>query len=186
MQADSGEALGAWVSPSATVEEAYLTGKILRYFGSNNVDYRLRRRDFRGQEAEATIPVLGLQVADIEDLKSILVVGSNLRKEVPLLAHRVRKAAVGGADVSFINAEEYEYLFPVAQHVVNSDADFRCRVDGGEQWRPAETQKAIVDSLANSSDGIGRQFVGQEAISDISWSHGAEASGLRRDLAGCT
>ncbi len=52
VQADSGEALGAWVSPSATVEEAYLTGKILRYFGSNNVDYRLRRRDFRGQRPE--------------------------------------------------------------------------------------------------------------------------------------
>jgi NADH-quinone oxidoreductase subunit G len=150
VQADGGEALGAWISPSATVEEAYLTGKIVRYLGSNNIDYRLRRRDFRGQEAEATIPTLGLHVADIEDLKSILVVGSNLRKEVPLLAHRVRKAAVGGAAVSIINAEEYDYLFPVAQHVVNNDADFAAELAAVIEGA-GEAQQAIASSLARSS-----------------------------------
>jgi len=152
VQSDGGEALGAWVSPSATVEEAYLTAKIVRYLGSNNIDHRLRRRDFRGQESEASIPTLGFHIADIEELKTILVVGSNLRKEVPLLAHRVRKAAVGGASVSIINAEEYEFLFPVAQHVVNEDVDFVAEltavIDG-----TGEAQQAIAESLAGSSDG---------------------------------
>jgi NADH-quinone oxidoreductase subunit G len=45
------------------------------------------------------------------------VLGANLRKEAPLLAHRVRKAALRGAKVSFINPKHYDYLFPVAGYL---------------------------------------------------------------------
>ncbi|MBP6514586.1 MAG: molybdopterin-dependent oxidoreductase, partial [Steroidobacteraceae bacterium] len=56
--------------------------------------------------------------AEIEGLKSLLVVGSHLRHEAPMLAHRVRKAALAGTAVAFVNPARYEYLFPVVnQHV---------------------------------------------------------------------
>ena len=42
-------------------------------------------------------PGLGLAIAAVEQLDGLLVVGSNLRRELPLLAHRVRKAARRGA-----------------------------------------------------------------------------------------
>jgi NADH-quinone oxidoreductase subunit G len=121
---DGGDALGAWISPSATVEEGYLAARLIRHLDSGNIDYRLRRRDFRGQSAEGLMPTLGLSLNEIEQQQGLLVVGSNLRKEVPLLAHRVRKAALAGATVSFIDAAEYEYLFPVANAVVNTEADY--------------------------------------------------------------
>jgi NADH-quinone oxidoreductase subunit G len=144
--ADGGEQLGAWVSPSATTEEAYLTAKLLRYLGSSNIDHRLRRRDFRGQEAEASLPLLGVDIAAIDEQKGILVIGSNLRKEVPLLAHRVRKAALAGAAVSFINANPYEYLFPVYQQLIDRDANFLAEVNAVLNGN-GSVQAAITDSL---------------------------------------
>ena len=125
---DGGDALGAWVSPSATVEEAYLTARIMRHLDSGNIDYRLRRRDFRGQESEALMPTLGLALAEVDTLSGLLIIGSNLRKEVPLLAHRVRKAALAGGRISFVNASAYEHLFPVANNIVNAEADFVAEV----------------------------------------------------------
>jgi NADH-quinone oxidoreductase subunit G len=114
--------LGFLASPMATVEELYLLAQIARSLGSNNIDHRLRQLDFRGQETEPGYPNLGLKIADVESLQGVLVVGSNLRHEMPLLAHRIRKAAVkDGAKVAFLNPRPFEYLFPVAAYGVAED-----------------------------------------------------------------
>jgi NADH-quinone oxidoreductase subunit G len=65
-------------------------------------------------------PALGIAIAELEAANSVLVVGSNLRKEVPVLAHRIRKAAIKGAAVSFINPLRYDYLFPVAGYLASN------------------------------------------------------------------
>ena len=106
-----GDGLGFLVSPNATVEEMHLLNRIARHLGSDNIDHRLRARDFRDQDADPLWPALGTSIAGIDDLDGILVVGSNLRREVPILAHRVRNAALGGASVGFVNPAEYEYHF---------------------------------------------------------------------------
>ena len=110
--AEEGEGLGVLVSPSATLEEMYLLSRIARHLGTQNVDHRLRRRDFRDQAADPLFPSLGGTIEELEASDGILVVGSNLRMEVPILAHRVRKAAGKGAAVAFVNPAAYEYLFP--------------------------------------------------------------------------
>ena len=106
-----GDGLGFLVSPNATVEEMYLLNRIARHLGSNNIDYRLRTRDFRDQDADPLWPALGTSIAGLDDLEGVLVVGSNLRREVPILAHRIRNAALNGAAVGFVNPAEYEYHF---------------------------------------------------------------------------
>jgi NADH-quinone oxidoreductase subunit G len=93
--------LGFLASPLSTVEELYLLAQIARGLGSNNVDHRLHQLDFRGQQSEGTFPSLGLAIKDVDLLESVLVIGSNLRHEMPMLAHRVRKAAIKGAKVAF-------------------------------------------------------------------------------------
>ena len=112
-----GDQLGTLVSPSATVEEQYLLARITRHLGSNNIDHRLRQRDFRDQAADPVAPLLGVSIADIEKQQGIVVVGSNLRMEVPIVAHRVRKAAHKGASVAFVNPVEYTYHFKTAAYV---------------------------------------------------------------------
>ncbi|HME38563.1 MAG TPA: NADH-quinone oxidoreductase subunit NuoG [Steroidobacteraceae bacterium] len=118
--AHGGAALGFLASPLATVEELYLLAQIARGMGSANIDHRLRQLDFRAQNGDAAFPHLGLKIADVERLDGVLVIGSNLRHEMPLLAHRIRKAAVrsGGAQVAFLNPRRFEYMFPIAAYAV--------------------------------------------------------------------
>jgi len=115
--------LGTLVSPSATLEEQYLAAKLARALGSDNVDHRLRQQDFRGDVSESLCPSLGAPIADTDALDCLLIVGSDLRRELPILAHRVRKAALRGAKVSFLNTAKGEWLFPVTlEQIVPSDA----------------------------------------------------------------
>ena len=116
---DCGGSLGVVGSPSATTEELYLLARLARGLGTADVDHRLRMADFRDGPSDPVAPVLGLPIAEIEGLSSLLVVGSNLRCEVPMLAHRVRKAARRGAKVGFLNPLDYRHLFPVAATLVS-------------------------------------------------------------------
>ncbi|MGH8285767.1 MAG: NADH-quinone oxidoreductase subunit NuoG, partial [Steroidobacteraceae bacterium] len=117
-----GSSLGALVSPSATLEELYLLNRIVRGIGSNSIDHRLRQPDVRDQENDPAHPALGVPIADVERLDALLVIGSNLRREVPILAHRVRKAALRCARIAFLNPAPFEHLFPVAASVVSPPA----------------------------------------------------------------
>jgi len=107
-------AVGFLGAPTATTEELYLLGRVARGLGTNNIDSRLRQVDFRDQEHDAAVPGLGMSLADVGRLDALLIVGSDLRSEAPLLAHRVRQAVVaGGATVCQLNAEDHPLLFPV-------------------------------------------------------------------------
>jgi NADH-quinone oxidoreductase subunit G len=108
---------------SSTLEELYLLARLADGLGSANIDHRLRQRDFRDQAADALTPSLGLPIADIDRLDALLVVGSNLRHELPMLAHRVRKASLRGARISFINPVQFDYFFKVAHSVLSSPAE---------------------------------------------------------------
>ncbi len=113
-----GAALGTLVSPHATLEEMALAARLARALGSDNVDFRLRQSDFRGDGQGAGIPWLGLPVAELNRLDRVLVVGSFLRKDHPLIAQRLRQAAKKGAKVSRLSAAADDWLLPVAQSLV--------------------------------------------------------------------
>ena len=117
-----GAELGVLASPSATLEELYLAGRIARGLGSGNIDSRLRQRDVRDQAADPLYPSLGMRIADIDSLEGLLIVGANLRREAPILAHRVRKAARRGAKVALLNPAVFNYYFPVAAYVQSAPA----------------------------------------------------------------
>ena len=112
-----GAQVGVLASPNSTLEELHLIARIARGLGSQNLDARLRRSDFRDQGGDPLFPSLGCAIQDLEQLQSLLVIGSNLRMAAPILAHRVRKAALAGAKVSFVNPTRHEYLFPVAAYL---------------------------------------------------------------------
>jgi NADH-quinone oxidoreductase subunit G len=115
--------LGVLVSPSATLEELYLAARIGRGLGSGNVDHRLRMLDFRDTAGDPGAPSLGLSLEQVEAVSGLLVVGSNLRSEAPILAHRVRKAVVrGGARVGLLNPGSFEFRFPIAGELVSPPA----------------------------------------------------------------
>jgi NADH-quinone oxidoreductase subunit G len=114
--------IGSLGSASSTTEELYLLNRLTRGLGSQNIDHRLRVRDFSDQSADALYPNLGLRIADVDHLKGLLVIGSNLRREVPVLAHRVRKASLAGAAVAFVNPAKFDYKFPVTAYLQSAPA----------------------------------------------------------------
>jgi len=110
-----GQALGALASPHSTVEELYLLQKLARGLGSENVDFRLRRHDFRADTLRAGVPWLGMTVVDVHDLDSILVIGSFLRKDAPLLAQKVRHSAMRhGLEVCTVGPNAEDWRMPMA------------------------------------------------------------------------
>ncbi|MFN3984333.1 MAG: NADH-quinone oxidoreductase subunit NuoG [Rhodocyclaceae bacterium] len=106
-------ALGALGSPHATVEELYLLQKLVRALGSESVDFRLRQHDFRADGRRAGVPWLGMPIADVANLDRLLVIGSFLRKDTPLLAQRVRQAAKRGLQVNVVHPTADDWLLPV-------------------------------------------------------------------------
>jgi NADH-quinone oxidoreductase subunit G len=122
LSAGGPERLGALVGPNATVEEMTLVAALLRGLGSNNVDHRLRQVDFSDQDGAPTFPWLGQSIEDLESLQAVLLVGSNIRKDQPMAAHRLRKAALQGAQVMCVNPMRYDFHFPLAAEVVASPA----------------------------------------------------------------
>ena len=113
-----GDALGALVSPHATLEELALAARLARALGSDNVDFRLRQADFRDDGARGGIPFLGMPIADVQKLDRALVVGSFLRKDHPLLAQRLRQAAKKGAQVSSLHSVDDDWLMPIAHRAI--------------------------------------------------------------------
>jgi NADH-quinone oxidoreductase subunit G len=112
---------GFIASPSSTVEEGHLLARIAEHLESTNIDHRIERRDFSDQDNDPVFPWLGCDIADIEKQDAIFVIGSNLRQEAPILAHRVRKAALAGASVSFASSEVHEYFFNIDSYLSGAD-----------------------------------------------------------------
>lgn len=110
--------VGALLSPHSTLEELYLAQKYLRGLGINSIDHRLRQVDFSDQENAPLFPWLGDSIESIENLDAALLVGSNLRKDQPILAHRLRKATLKGAAVMAIDSKDYGFNFDLAEQVI--------------------------------------------------------------------
>ncbi len=121
IQRDHGAgSIGALVSPHSTVEELYLAGALMRGLGSDNIDHRLRHAEFGAAEGVRT---LGTSIASLSTLQRVLVVGSNLRKDHPLFALRVRQAVRYGAQLNVITSPAAfshadAWAMPVANAVV--------------------------------------------------------------------
>jgi NADH-quinone oxidoreductase subunit G len=110
--------LGVLVSPAASTEEAYLAARVARGLGTDNIDYRLRRQDVRDQAGDPVAPTLGCGIAELEQASAVLLVGSDVRREVPIVAHRLRTGAVRrGTQVAFIGTRPVDVLFPVVANL---------------------------------------------------------------------
>ncbi|WP_301117575.1 NADH-quinone oxidoreductase subunit NuoG [Pusillimonas sp. (ex Stolz et al. 2005)] len=108
------EQLGAVGAHTATVEELALLARLTRSLGSDNIDFRLRYNDPGFSHAVPGVPWLGMSIEEFAELDRVLVVGSFLRKDHPLLAQRLRQAAKHGTQIAFIDSSADDPLFPVA------------------------------------------------------------------------
>jgi NADH-quinone oxidoreductase subunit G len=113
--------VGALLSPHSTLEELHLATKLMRALGSDNMDHRLRHAEFTTAPG---IRYLGMPIADLSRLDRALVVGSNLRKDHPLFAQRIRQSVRNGCQLNTIVDAPPQWAMPVANAYVASPADW--------------------------------------------------------------
>ena len=198
-QADA-EKIGLIASPAITVEEGHLLAQLADHLGTANIDHRVNRRDFSDQDDDPIYPSLGCAIADIESQNAILVAGSNVRAEAPIIAHRLRKAALAGARISFVNNVEYEYFFDVAnylsgQGLVQSLAGIAVAAAGGKSLPDTvaalcegvatnDQHLAIAASLRDADDGL--VLLGNIAGRDAAYTAIRALASCIADLTGAT
>lgn len=113
------EQLGALASPNSTLEEFYLLQKLVRGLGSSNIDYRLRMSNTEDQAELPRFLGFNAPLSTLDEADAVVLIGSNLSKEQPLAAVRLRSAVKKGANVVAINPVDYEFNFKVnTKHIV--------------------------------------------------------------------
>jgi len=142
------EQVGALATANSTLEELYLLQKLMRGLGSNNVDFRLRQSDFSADGKMQGAPWLGMSIADIGKADRLLIVGSFLRKDHPLLAARIRRAAKNGAQVNLIHSTDDDPLMPVANKMIVAPNALAQALTQVAQGLAAKQSDGIAGSLA--------------------------------------
>ncbi len=157
----AGGGLATLVSPQATVEEIYLAQKISRALGSGSVDHRLRQGDFRDDAVEPPLAWLGMPLDEIEGLQAVLIVGGNPRKDQPLIGHRLRKAALAGGAISYLNPLTLDLTHEATQIVAAPSALVRELAAVAKVLGPSAKSKADA-TITDAHRRIAAQLKGAQ------------------------
>ena len=176
---------GVLASPHSTLEELYLSGKL-----GGAADFRLRHSDFSGDGTRAGIPWLGMPITDLAKLDRVLVVGSFLRKDHPLLAQRLRQAAKRGTQIHVLHSVDDDWLMKIASkkivqpsEILGSISSFSEMLKGGKN--PAillgnfaqQHPQAVAIHAAAQAIGVKVGFLGEAANSVGGYVAGLPAAG---------
>ena len=109
-------AFGVLAHPATTNEEGFMLSAFANAFGTTHLDHRIKHIDFADNPVAEAFDV---QVTDIENAKTIVIVGCNIRHELPLIHQRIHKAVKRGAKVLVINPVDFDFTFNVTEnHIV--------------------------------------------------------------------
>ncbi|HUK03614.1 MAG TPA: NADH-quinone oxidoreductase subunit NuoG [Burkholderiales bacterium] len=133
------EPFGVLASPHATLEELFLAGRL-----GAPADFRLRHSDFSGDGRRAGIPWLGMPIEDLAKLDRVLVVGSFLRKDHPLIAQRLRQAAKRGLQVHVLHSADDDWLMPVKSRKIVAPSELLTGLDSFKETLRAGKNSAIL------------------------------------------
>jgi len=184
VKADHGaSAIGVLASPHSTVEELALAGALVRGLGSQNIDARLRHADFGNAAPAGAARWLGLPVAQLSSLQRLLVVGSNLRKDHPLFAQRIRQAARKGAQVNVLNAVSQDWAMSVKNEVLAESTHWVAALAGIANAIGAETgvSAPVSADVSDAARAVAKSLLGGEHKAILlgnAAAHHAQASSL--------
>lgn len=157
------DAIGVLASAISTTEELHLLQKMMRGIGVNNLDYRLGQQDFSLDGKQEGANYLGSSITDFIANKSILVVGSTLREEQPLLTQRLRQAAKHDSEIHLISLKQEDVKIKLSSQITVDPRKFSlvlgkilkaaCKLSGKTssidltQIEVCEQTQAIAESL---------------------------------------
>jgi len=110
------------MSAQSSCEEMFLFQHLLRENNIGKIDHRSKECDFRYQKNFPTIPSFDIKLSEIKNLDNIIIIGTNVSKEFPILSIYFREA-IKNNDTSIFSFANYEFEenFPLKKsHVLNS------------------------------------------------------------------
>lgn len=138
------------ISPNSTFEEMALAKALMSGMGSSSIDAGLRHSD--SLSLQGAKPWLGSKVEDFSTVAGIVVVGSDLRNDQPLLANRIRQAAKQGVPVTLIGTGLNDPYIPKAKRVKAAPSGLAAALD----------DSAVQEAL--SVEGKTMVLVGQQVL----------------------
>jgi len=159
IEKDGVDKVGGLISPNATTEEMYLMQKLLRGMGVNNIDHRLRQSDFADQASASLYPSINMNIADLENVNAALLIGSYIRKDQPIAAHRLRKANRNGATMMAINPLDYDFNLKLDTNIISAPSKMVNDL--------AAVAKALIDLGAKADDLSGiEKLISSASVTD--------------------
>ena len=149
-----GNGLGVLMSASAATEEYYLAQRLARGLDCTNIDHRGREQDFNDDAARSSATPFQSSMSAIDDANTILLIGSNIRHEAPILGQRVRKAWRNGAQVAALNPVDWNFHFEVANKIITAPQNMIAELAALAAAVASVTGKAIPEALQAGVSGI--------------------------------
>ncbi len=147
LRANRGDDLGILVHPATSNEEGALLARFADALGTGNLDHRIAQHDLSdGAVAEQ----FAMSVAQIETADVIVIVGSNLRHEVPLLHQRLRKASTRGAKIHVVNPVDFDFTFAIASKTIVPPSQLASALAGLKLDNPSKAA-VIVGAVAENA-----------------------------------
>jgi NADH-quinone oxidoreductase subunit G len=159
-----GRAPGFLASPHSTLEELYLARRLAE--GLNGAaDFRLRHADFSADGKRGGIPWLGMPIAELGSCDRVLVAGSFLRKDHPLIAHRLRQAAKRGAKIYVLHCVDDEWLMPIAGKSIVPPSELAASFAGFEEaLKGGEKAAVLLGNFAQQHSQAGAIHAAAQAL----------------------
>ena len=144
--------LGVLMSANASTEEYFLAQRLARGLDCPNIDHRVREQDFSDDAARVQPNAFSSAMAAIDDCDAILLVGSNIRLEAPILGQRVRKAWRGGARVAVLNPVDWSFHFTPVDRIISAPQHMVTDLAAIAGAVARLTGKALPDALQAAYD----------------------------------
>ncbi|MDO4696535.1 MAG: NADH-quinone oxidoreductase subunit NuoG [Neisseria sp.] len=165
--------IGIWANPANTVEELYLAKKLAQGLNIRHFSTRLRETDRRVADGIKGAAWLGQSIQDLGANQAVLVIGSNLRKEQPLLTARLRASAKAGNQISVLASSREQLMMPLAAHELAHPDEWADRLQAaaadlengiGASLKNAETAAVILGAEAQNYSDYAAVYAAAQAL----------------------
>lgn len=170
LKAHQGDELGVLVHPATSNEEGGLLARLAAGLGTGNLDHRILSYDLSDG---AVAQPFALPLADIEKAGTIVVFGSNLRHELPLLHQRIRKANRNGAQVHVVNPVDFEFTFAATGKYIVPPSQLADALDNAELREAVKGASSAVVIVGAIAENHPQASVLRKAAADFAAATGA-------------
>ncbi|HIH2762719.1 MAG TPA: NADH-quinone oxidoreductase subunit NuoG [Candidatus Azoamicus sp. MARI] len=139
-------------SPNSTVEEFYILQKLMRALGSNNIDHRLNQLDFTNQDKFPSFPGIDIDIENIDKSDTVLIIGSNITKEQPIIGIKLRKIINNGGKVFIINPINFNLSINMSEQFIINPKDFIEKICNLINAYPKTEKQPINVNLSHIKD----------------------------------